>query len=353
MNSLSTIEVAKDAAAKYRFTEDRPNVAVSPPKHTSPLSSLLLQNTIEISQALTPALANSLAVVCERLNFPRLALKAFTYSSSEIQAQCFNFSSETCLVGISSALIDLLEAAEFEFVVGHELGHFLFGHSAIDVSSQTLSPQYFLLRRAQEISVDRVGLKACGSLDASIRALMKSASGLSERHLRFDVSSYLDQLRKIDTAAQEDQSNLTHPSLLIRSRALLWFSLDSTNTSHEQSVEKIDSRISKDLHRYVDGRFRKKIEDTKGELLLWTLAQRILENRALTQVAQQNITAIFGSDVANKIREVFQSTDKEFVGELVFSRKRDLRDELEQLIPHNFVDEVSKIQTKAEDIEIS
>ena len=50
--------------------------------------------------------------------------------------------------------------------------------------------------RAQELSVDRVGLIACGSVDIAIRALMKTVSGLSSEHLRFDVGTFISQLDK-------------------------------------------------------------------------------------------------------------------------------------------------------------
>ena len=72
-------------------------------------------------------------------------------------------------------------------MIGHELGHFLLDHHHANVGFTSANPEYFRQRRAQEISVDRLGLLSCGSLDVALRALMKTVSGLTERHLRFDV----------------------------------------------------------------------------------------------------------------------------------------------------------------------
>src|SRR5687768_6615234 len=83
-------------------------------------------------------------------------------------------------VRFSSTLVDILDEEEFCFVVGHELGHFLLRHTA-GLHGSTESLELFMLQRAQEISADRLGMVACGSLDVAIKALKKTISGLNNK----------------------------------------------------------------------------------------------------------------------------------------------------------------------------
>ena len=53
------------------------------------------------------------------------------------------------------------------------------------------------MSRASEISADRAGFLGSGDIENSLKAMFKIASGLSEKHLTFNFSSYLDQLREL------------------------------------------------------------------------------------------------------------------------------------------------------------
>ena len=137
-------------------------------------------------------------------------------------------------------------------------------------------------QRAQEVSVDRVGLVACGSLDIAIRALMKTASGLSSDHLRFDVGTFISQLSKSAKPAGHGDHTASHPSILVRCRALLWFSLNDFFTTHKGTfpqgqLDVLDLRIQNDLRTYVDGPARKQIEESKNDLAMWMAAYEIVQ----------------------------------------------------------------------------
>ena len=85
------------------------------------------------------------------------------------------------------------------------------------------------LSRAAEISADRAGLLGSGSIENSLRAMLKISTGLNDEHISFNFSSYLDQLRELK--GLQGNSNLlyaTHPTFLNRMQALIWFSM-----SHE------------------------------------------------------------------------------------------------------------------------
>ena len=169
-----SLQSATKLAEQIRFAGDtlRHNSDGNTAK-TEAIASVFFQNELEITAEVTPALAAHLDQACNHLRIHRSLISAFVYASSELQAACFAASRSKCVIRFSSALIDLLDADEFSFVCGHEMGHFLLGHGVDKMESRDLSLEYFMQQRAQEVSVDRVGLIACGSLDIAVRALMK------------------------------------------------------------------------------------------------------------------------------------------------------------------------------------
>jgi Zn-dependent protease with chaperone function len=124
---------------------------------------------------------------------------------------------------LSSGLVDLLDEEEMRFVIGHELGHVLSGHSiyrsmlnqllAISRVIFFLPLGYLGLRsllmaleewyRKSEVSCDRAGLLAGQDPDAALRALMKVAGGA--RLAEMDPEAFLEQAREYD--AQGDVRN--------------------------------------------------------------------------------------------------------------------------------------------------
>jgi len=82
-----------------------------------------------------------------------------------------------------------------------EVSHFYYQHSLYPspISAKTRIEQlnYLHLSRAAEISADRAGFLASGNLENSLRAMLKITSGLTDEHINFNYSSYLDQLREL------------------------------------------------------------------------------------------------------------------------------------------------------------
>lgn len=53
------------------------------------------------------------------------------------------------------------------------------------------------LSQCAEISADRIGLLASGSLQSACSALLKSAAGLGEPYLKPNITSFLNQFRDL------------------------------------------------------------------------------------------------------------------------------------------------------------
>jgi len=346
--------VARLLAEKIRYSNDtlRPKTDGDPDR-TDKLRNQFYHDGLLISPSVTPDLAKHLDRVCERLQIPNVAVEAFIYASPDIQAECISGSVSKCIVRFSSSLIDLLDGDEFEFVVGHELGHFLLNHGVVRLENNSESLEYFIENRAQEISADRIGLVSCRSLEIAIRALMKTVSGLSSEHLRFDVSSFVSQLRSAPGSIQVESNFTTHPSILIRCRALLWFSMSdisSRGVEHfsQNQLETLDRRIENDMEKFVDGPAKRRIEEAKDNLAIWIAANHAVQDGAFDKIEQEKIAEMFGGNICDKLKVFLSDIPGSEVQETVYERMKSAREELEILIPSGLEEAVRKIQKRIE-----
>src|SRR3990172_4646036 len=339
---LDSLQKARQLAEMVRYSGDtlrsRGEGHASSTEH---IRSLFAQTGLQVTHSVTPSLAASLDKVYERLHIPQGTVDAFVYSSPEIQAECYAGSTKDCVIQFSSGLIDLLDGDDIEFVAGHEIGHFLLRHRITKLESHCENLEYFMQQRSQEISVDRIGLLACRSLDIAMRALMKTVSGLTSKHLRFDVGTFISQLRNVGNLQIDHAITSSHPSILVRCRALLWFSLNDFYTQGEthfsqEQLRKIDKHIENDLTKYVDGPARKRIEEAKQNLTLWMAAYEAVQNGIFDKQEQANISGMFGEEMLNKLKNFIEGMSAADVQEEIFSRMQSARQELENIIPNSF-----------------
>ena len=301
------------------------------------------QNGLCISSGVTPALSKGLGNVYQRLQIPEHTVEAFVYPASEIQAACISDGASACVIRFSSALVETLSAEEFEFVAGHELGHFLLGHGKSDATKDSL--ECFMRSRAQEISADRIGMTACDSLDTSIRAMMKTISGLTSQHLRFDVGTFISQIRN-HTSHSDAYSS--HPSMLVRCRALLWFSTSAGLKSNKQQqgnlYAKMDKHIEADLRNYVDGPARKKIEQAKENLTMWLTVRQMCQDKNFDKSEQAQFAELFGKRSLEGLKNYLQTIPATQVRETIDKRADAAQKELIDMIPMASAEEIAKIE---------
>ena len=342
---------AKVFAKSIRFAGDchdaREDISMGLPDR---IKSHFYGNDLSLSQEVTPDLYCSLARVLDRLSIHPDLVEAFVYASPDINAQCCSSQDAECIIRFSSALVDILAFEEFEFVVGHELGHFLLSHSCMLAGGHEESVEHYMIKRAQELSADRIGLIACGSLDAAVKALIKTISGLSDEYLRFDVGKFLSQLDKL--AESSHHSFASHPSILVRCKALLWF---STSTAYSQGsrqfsapeLQKLDQRIQKDLDRYVDGSARRMIESAKDNLSMWTATLDIVSDGKFTKEEQEKFGKKFGAEKLSKLILYLKDVPNNQVQGMVKEKVESSRRELQMLIPFSADKEIGKVDKES------
>ena len=333
---------ARDLAKSLRYSGDADlRHANNGEGALTAIRSHFYQNNLRISSQVTPVLSERLGEVCGRLKIPDKVVDAFVYPSSEIQATCVSDGGGACIIRFSSTLIEIMDADEFEFVAGHELGHFLLRHASGDAGQDDL--EHFMQSRAQEISADRIGLTACESLDVSIRAMMKSISGLTGRHLRFDVGTFIAQLK--NQTAHND-THTSHPSMLVRCRALLWFSSsDKANQKQTDDARaKLDKRIETDFQNYVDGPARKKIARAKENLSMWLSIRRIAADNKFSKNEQDNFSDLFGAQELESLKNYLQTIPKMQIQNAIDRKVDDARAVLVAMIPRSCDDEIADIE---------
>lgn len=142
------------------------------------------------------------------------------------------------LVGVTAAALERLEDAELKSILGHELGHILFGNNRLSalISTDAGNPALTVLpamgeslflrwRKKAEISADRVSLLASRDFRATATSLLKATFGLSEKNLNLDIQALVGQVDEIRGRRElMEETFASHPLLPIRLKAVELFS---------------------------------------------------------------------------------------------------------------------------------
>lgn len=338
----SELEFARVNAERLRFSGDKGNSDAELALGDLTLArDCLNRNELCITKEVVPKLHYSLSEVYARLQIPEAAVAAFVYPDSDIQAACISGKNSECVMRFSSTLIETFDLDEFEFVAGHELGHFLLGHGTPHTYKETLG--HFMQMRAREISADRIGLLACGSIDAAAKSMMKSTSGLSSKYLRFNVRAFISQIKNNTSVAD---AHATHPSMAYRCRALLRFNSNENYTV--QDIAKINERIEKDLLVY-NKPFIYAVKQAKQQLALWVAVRIIAEDDNFSKSEQNKFQEEFGEAKLKSLRGYLPSIPKSKRQEVLGKKIQSASEDLWDLIPDDFETEVKQIKKHMRD----
>ena len=86
----------------------------------------LLASAVRVDERIIPGLARTFADIAERAGIDT-PFEAYVHQSPEVNA-FVGMGAGHLLIGLTSGAVELLDQQELEFVIGHELGHALFGH---------------------------------------------------------------------------------------------------------------------------------------------------------------------------------------------------------------------------------
>ena len=165
------------------------------------------------------------------------------YTQYDYFINAFTTGEKEPLMVVYSGTLDLLDQAEQQYVIGHELGHILAHHvlyhmivnslvHVVDLGIVTTAielPMFYWLRMS-EFSADRAGLLATQDLEASIRAMIKMAGLPQSQYDKINVQAFIDQAHDFDqknTGILDETVKFlsiaysNHPWLVMRAAELL------------------------------------------------------------------------------------------------------------------------------------
>jgi uncharacterized tellurite resistance protein B-like protein len=318
-------------------------------------NKLLKDGAFLLSKPISPRIFNIVTETKQKLDLEG-DYEVFCLNSNSINAFAYVQPAEEknfFIIGITSAALEELEDLEIQFILGHELGHFLFEHNRMNYlinpnpTSQgvTLLPSmgesiFLRWRKKCEISTDRVGLLACGDFENAARAMLKTAYGLTGKNLNLDVDSLLQQIDDLKEEPEALEVNYrSHPLMPLRLKVMQMFAESSIFTQVVNGKSDISEKEWTAL------------EDQTDQWVNWIkrYPRRPLEVAAMKLVTAAGIKLIMTETVImdEEIKVIIQILHKYFTdepGEVIHEVTQDTKN-LDKLIDTN----VKEISEKGDD----
>ena len=319
MNSLETFRYYKDDPKEFTFD-------LIPKKqdeilHKKYLSNLLT-NSIKVSADIFPSIAKGIEQVFNQLKIENNFNFYVTSDHAQANAACsvMPFSTNPDIV-LTSRLVELLSKDELKFVIGHEIAHYHYQHSLYPnyaTATERIETLNVLnLSRGAEISADRIGFIACASLENSLKAIIKIASGLSEKHINFNFSAFLKQLKELETIGKSDNELWsTHPNFLVRAKALIWFASTMeykkfcSTKGGSYTLREIDEKINDTINRITGNEVEISNKEVYERALIWGTLKIFVKNGKLSKEEQDKLKNKFGENKINSAISFLKNTNE-------------------------------------------
>jgi Zn-dependent protease with chaperone function len=181
----------------------------------------ILGNAVQVTPRQLAHLYPALERVVDRL--PGVKVNLFVTQNPVMNAYTFGYDEPYTIV-LTSALVEKLDEDEIQAVIGHEMGHILFGHvrliNLMAGLAGLLRILFYQWSRSCEYSADAVALLAMDSRpEPVVSALLKLTSGLKD--VQIDLDEFLNQVDGQHSASANAAEVLsTHPFISNRIRRI-------------------------------------------------------------------------------------------------------------------------------------
>ena len=281
----------------------------------------LLATAVRISRNMAPWLHEMADDCIARLGV-EIPLELYVYSSPTFNAACVKPEEGRLFIMFSSSLLEAFEGSELRFVLGHELGHYLYGHHDIPIGyllkgqanpGPKLALQLTTWSRYAEISADRAGAHCAQDSIGVARSLFKLASGLSGKLVQFNIEEFMQQVDEMqleDAApgqgAPAEDWFMTHPFSPLRVRALKLFDHSELAVEGGKTVDELEAGV---------------------QVLMTMMEPSYLEGRTDTAESMRRLLFSGAIAVANANGDITDSeiaVFEKFFGERTFSTDLDI-----------------------------
>jgi len=267
----------------------------------------LLSTSVRVTKEIFPNINSAIENVFKRLKIENNLNFFVTANHFQTQASCSAMPlGDSAEIILTSKLIELLNGEELESVIAHEVAHFYYQHALYPQPNSSMNRVETLnllnFSRAAEISADRIGFIGCGSLESSLRAMLKITSGLSDKHLKFNFSNYLDQLRELkEIKGDKNLMYSTHPNFLNRMQALIWFSMSNeynqdlnSNKKGSLDLKTVDQKIDESIKKVIGDEVDYSNKDVVSRTLMWGSIEIFLSDKKFSKKEQELFKKNFG-----------------------------------------------------------
>lgn len=305
---------------QLRFQNDNPNQYENILKKSSGASSKakveLLSNSLKITKELTPKLFESVNKIECKLQI-NTHIEYYVRNDIEINASCFAINNNDSLIVIlASGLVNIMTMDELSFVIGHEIGHYLFGH--LDYVCNTDDKRLIEYSQAREISADRIGFICSKDINTSIKAMIKTISGLNNSFISNNFHVFLHQHNQVSDK-NIDLLSLSHPLLPTRAKSLTLFSMsqlfyDWENNKKEAPIgtQELENNIQNYLYTTSLKSLKEDYDKIASNFKMWAFAKIFTD---LNGIENDEITFLYkeiGKEKTVKLRKYIldNGTDK-------------------------------------------
>lgn len=250
------LELSKKLLEHPEVIQVKETIARMEGKKKMGLRRRLLSSSVRLSRDMAPDI-HRIADQCIETLGMKIPLELYVFASPQFNAMCFKPEDGRLFVMFASSLLESFTQKELCFVMGHELGHHIYGHHTIPIGyllggdakpDPRLALELFAWSRYAEISADRAGAHCSQDLDSVARSLFKLASGLTGKTISFSLNDFLNQIDDMQlvdaepgiSAPKEDWFS-THPFSPLRVKALKLY--DESEHVRDDGMSKADLEI--------------------------------------------------------------------------------------------------------------
>ena len=287
----------------------------------------LLSNSLRVTEEMFPEIYQMINKVLFKLEIES-NVETFISSDPNPQALCIaQLNSVDFIIIITSSLLEILSPSELSFVIGHEIGHYVFKHYKYprpnNNESQIERFNKLQLSRAAEISADRMGLLATISedgksrIEVAVSSMIKIVSGVSDKYFKLNISSYLKQGRDlIQISGNSEAIHSTHPVFPDRVPALMQFEISDPYYQFIKSdkissinKEKLDSSIDKKMKSHSGNALEEHIKDLAKGFTIWATILLINIDGTFSSKEVAAMRHMFDDETANEVEKFYKNAD--------------------------------------------